>query len=127
MRFKKYHPNFIELDEAEESEYRKWHEVTGLEDCMKVLYPSGPYAVYHDGQPEEKTICLARGHEFFVDPLQEDMYIRGLLMDYLPDGSWIVMGFVHTDRNEELPEQTAKWDEDREEWNVRNGRPAPRF
>lgn len=37
MRFKKYHPNFIELDEAEESEYRKWHEVTCLEDCMKVL------------------------------------------------------------------------------------------
>lgn len=70
---------------------------------------------------------MARGHEFFVDPLQKDMYTRGLLMDYLPDGSWVVMGFVHTDWNEKLPEQTAKWDEDREEWNVRNGRPAPRF
>lgn len=123
MKFKKYHPDFISLDDAEEAEFRKWHEVEGLLDCLKVLYPSGPYAVYHANSQEEKTVCLTAGNEFFIETRDGDGLV--CLMDYTPDGKWWVRGYIENDGS--IPEQTATWDEDHESWRIRSGLPDRRY
>jgi len=125
MKFRRYHPAFIELDDEEEKEYQKWHDVNGVADCLKVVFPAGPYIACHDGMPEEKVVCVAEGHKYFIDPdatsfvCGDSMYV---LMDYAPDGRWFAIGFV-----DKCDGKTVEWDKDREEWRITDGLPDKRY
>jgi len=120
MKFKRYHPAFVTLSDEEEKEYEKWRDVNGVADCMRVLFPSGPYEKYHDGMPDEKVICVASGHKYFIETRElADIHC---LMDYAPDGKWWVLGCVDGGDG-----KTAEWDEDKEEWRITDGLPEKRY
>ena len=121
MKFRKYHPTFVELSDEEEKEYEKWRDVNGVADCMRVLFPSGPYETFHDGMPEEKVICVASGHKYFIETScpESDWYV---LMDYAPDGQWWVLGLTDC-----ADGKTVEWDEDKEEWRITDGLPEKRY
>ena len=120
MKFKKYHPSFVTLSDEEEREYQKWHDVNGIVDCMRIVFPAGPYMVYHGGMPEERVACLSNGHKYFIETRESaDMHC---LMDYTPDGGWWVLGCVDGGDG-----KTVEWDEIREEWRITDGLPEKRY
>ena len=111
------------------------YRVSSLKEMMEVVYPGGPYMVYHHGVSEEKTICVAKGYEFFIHVPKSQSKMRrelfpnmfdGFLMAYPPEGGWYVIGYVGLDEGDELPNQTAVWDEDHDRWSIRTGTPARR-
>lgn len=121
MKFRMCQSVFITLSGEEEKEYQKWHDVNGIVDCLRIVFPSGPYMVYHDGMPEEKVACLANGHKYFIETRGPDDNHR--LMDYTPDGRWCILGFINGDGDG----KTAEWDESREEWRITDGLPEKRY
>lgn len=125
MKFRRWHPSFVTLRDDEEKEFQKWHDVNGIVDCMKLVFPAGPYMVYHGGMPEEKVACLSNGHKYFIESRDTEFACDKsvhYLMDYTPDGKYWVLGFVDGDGDG----KTVEWDENREEWRITDGLPEKR-
>lgn len=130
MKFQRYHPLFITLSDEEETEYCKWHDVGGIVDCLKIIFPAGPYEVYHESGQEEKTICVANGNKYFIES-RDQIPIRHqggeltpgyILMVYPPNGEWYVLGYA-----DDYDGKTAEWDETKDKWRVTNGLPDKRY
>lgn len=124
MKFRKYHPAYIELSDEEEAEYQKWHDVNNLVDCLKILFPNGPYSIYNQDEQEESVINTEKGNKLFIET-RDNGYMFPL-MDYCPDGSYWVLGFVKLVHGA-IDDMTAEWNEDKEEWELSNGLPEKRY
>lgn len=116
MQFKIHVPRFIETGAPPE-----WCDVDTLEDCLEKLFPGGPYRVFLQDAHEEKVVDVSMGSEYFVETRCGKPH---LLMEYRPDGGYYVLGYL---KDDDLPEATAKWNEDRGRWDTTPSIPESRY
>lgn len=97
----------------------KWENANSLSDCLKIVFPNGPYKIFKMDNQEETVIEQSRGHQYFISVCTNPGgKVTGYLTDFFPGESFKIVGFTDFD-----DKSVATWDSNNESWEIRKGFP----